>query len=80
MIGKDPFDLEAIHHVWDRELYTVGNQAAQAAVEMALWDLQGKALGGRSATSSAAAPGLPSRRSSRSAGTTPRLWRQRRAR
>jgi L-Ala-D/L-Glu epimerase len=44
VIGKDPFDLEAIHHVWDRELYTVGNQAAKAAVEMALWDVQGKAL------------------------------------
>ena len=36
VIGRDPFDLEAIHHVWDRELYTVGNQAAKAAVEMAL--------------------------------------------
>ncbi len=45
VIGRDPFDLEAIHHVWDRELYTVGNQAARAAVEMALWDIQGKALG-----------------------------------
>jgi L-alanine-DL-glutamate epimerase-like enolase superfamily enzyme len=45
VVGKDPFDLEAIHHVWDRELYTVGNQAAKAAVEMALWDIQGKALG-----------------------------------
>ena len=44
VIGRDPFDLEAIHHVWDRELYTVGNQAAKAAVEMALWDIQGKAL------------------------------------
>ena len=27
VIGRDPFDLEAINHVWDRELYTVGNQA-----------------------------------------------------
>ena len=45
IIGKDPFDLEAIHHVWDRELYTVGNQAARAGVELALWDVQGKALG-----------------------------------
>ncbi len=44
VIGKDPFDLEAIHRVWDRELFTVGNQAARAALEMALWDLQGKAL------------------------------------
>ena len=45
VIGRDPFELEAIHHVWDRELYTVGNQAARAAVEIALWDLQGKAAG-----------------------------------
>ena len=45
VIGRGPFDLEAIHHVWDRELYTVGNQAARAAVEMALWDIQGRALG-----------------------------------
>jgi L-alanine-DL-glutamate epimerase-like enolase superfamily enzyme len=44
-IGKDPFDVEAIVHCWQRELYTVGNQAAQAGLEMALWDLQGKALG-----------------------------------
>ena len=45
VIGKDPFHVEAIHRVWERELFTVGNQAAQAALEMALWDLQGKALG-----------------------------------
>jgi L-alanine-DL-glutamate epimerase-like enolase superfamily enzyme len=45
VIGKDPFQLEAIVHCWERELWTVGNQAAQAALEMALWDLQGKALG-----------------------------------
>ena len=45
VIGRDPFDIEAIHRVWERELFTVGNQAALAAVEMALWDLQGKALG-----------------------------------
>ena len=45
VIGRDPFDIEAIHRVWERELFTVGNQAARAAVEMALWDLQGKALG-----------------------------------
>lgn len=32
-------------HCWERELWTVGNQAACAALEMALWDLQGKALG-----------------------------------
>jgi len=45
VIGKDPFRIEAIVHCWERELWTVGNQAAQAALEMALWDLQGKALG-----------------------------------
>jgi L-alanine-DL-glutamate epimerase-like enolase superfamily enzyme len=45
VIGRDPFDIEAIHRAWERELFTVGNQAARAAVEMALWDIQGKALG-----------------------------------
>jgi len=45
VIGKDPFQIEAIVHCWGRELWTVGNQAACAALEMALWDLQGKALG-----------------------------------
>jgi len=45
VMGKDPFAVEAIVHCWERELFTVGNQAAQAALEMALWDLQGKALG-----------------------------------
>jgi L-alanine-DL-glutamate epimerase-like enolase superfamily enzyme len=45
VIGRDPFDVEAIVHCWERELYTVGNQAARAGLEMALWDLQGKALG-----------------------------------
>lgn len=45
VIGRDPFDIEAIVTTWQRELYTVGNQAAQAGLEMALWDLQGKALG-----------------------------------
>ena len=45
VLGKDPFQLEAIVHCWERELFTVGNQAARAGLEMALWDLQGKALG-----------------------------------
>ena len=45
VIGRDPFDIEAIVRRWERELFTVDNQAAQAALEMALWDLQGKALG-----------------------------------
>ncbi len=45
VIGRDPFDIESIHHVWERQLCTVGNEAARAALEMALWDLKGKALG-----------------------------------
>jgi len=44
VIGRDPFHIEAINRTWERELYTVGNQAARAAVELALWDIQGKAL------------------------------------
>jgi len=44
-IGKDPFASEAIVASWERGLCTVGNQAARAGLEMALWDLQGKALG-----------------------------------
>ena len=44
-IGRDPFQIEEIVAVWERELWTVGNQAARAGLEMALWDLQGKALG-----------------------------------
>ena len=45
VVGRDPFQLEAIRRMWERELFTVGNQAARAGLEMALWDLQGKALG-----------------------------------
>jgi len=45
VIGRDPFDIEGIVRRWERELFTAGNQAAQAALEMALWDLRGKALG-----------------------------------
>ncbi len=45
VIGKDPFDIEAIVRCWERELFTVGNEAARAGLEMALWDLQGKAVG-----------------------------------
>ncbi len=44
-IGRDPCHVEEIVHVWERELWTVGNQAARGALEMALWDVQGKALG-----------------------------------
>ena len=34
VIGRDPFQIEEIVHVWERELWTVGNQAARAALEM----------------------------------------------
>jgi len=45
VIGLDPFDIEAVVNCWERRLFTVGNEAARAGLEMALWDLQGKALG-----------------------------------
>jgi L-alanine-DL-glutamate epimerase-like enolase superfamily enzyme len=45
VLGRDPFDVEAIVHSWEHELWTVGNEAARAGLEMALWDLQGKATG-----------------------------------
>jgi L-alanine-DL-glutamate epimerase-like enolase superfamily enzyme len=45
VVGRDPFDVEAIVHCWERDLFTVGNEAARAGLEMALWDLQGKAAG-----------------------------------
>ena len=45
VIGRDPFDVEAIVSYWERGLFTVGNQAARGGLEMALWDLQAKALG-----------------------------------
>jgi L-alanine-DL-glutamate epimerase-like enolase superfamily enzyme len=45
VVGRDPFDIEAIVRRWERDLFTVGNQAARGGLEMALWDLQGKALG-----------------------------------
>jgi L-Ala-D/L-Glu epimerase / N-acetyl-D-glutamate racemase len=43
ILGRSPFDLEAIVAAWRNTV--AGHQAARAAVEMALWDLQGKALG-----------------------------------
>ena len=43
--GNAPFQLEAITRCWERELYTVANQAAEAGLEIALWDPQGEALG-----------------------------------
>ncbi len=44
-LGRDPFDLEAIVHRWEREAWVVGNEAARAGLEMAVWDIQAKALG-----------------------------------
>ncbi len=42
VVGRDPFDLERITAGFEQ---VVGNQAAKAGLELALWDLQGKALG-----------------------------------
>jgi L-alanine-DL-glutamate epimerase-like enolase superfamily enzyme len=44
LIGRDPFDLEGVLRCWEQELFVVGNEAARAGLEMALWDLQGKAV------------------------------------
>ena len=41
IIGLDPFDREKVHEVMDR---TINNQVAKGAVDIALWDLVGKAL------------------------------------
>jgi len=43
LVGADPFDLEWISHRMDRVVF--GNSFAKGAVEMALLDLQGQALG-----------------------------------
>ncbi len=43
MIGENPFHRSAIMAAVDRSI--TGNPFAKAAMEMALWDLQGKALG-----------------------------------
>ena len=41
IIGLDPFDREKVHAVLHR---TINNQVAKGAVDIALWDLLGKAL------------------------------------
>ena len=41
IIGLDPFDREKVREVMDR---TINNQVAKGAVDIALWDLMGKAL------------------------------------
>jgi muconate cycloisomerase len=43
VVGADPFDVEWISHRLDRAAF--GNSFAKAALEMALLDLQGQALG-----------------------------------
>lgn len=42
MIGLDPLDREKVHAIMHR---TIHNQVAKGAVDIALWDLTGKALG-----------------------------------
>lgn len=47
-LGVDPFDIELLHQRMVRDVYTDGGQvqmAAFAAIEIACWDLMGKALG-----------------------------------
>lgn len=41
IIGLDPFDREKVHEIMHR---TINNQVAKGAVDIALWDLIGKAL------------------------------------
>jgi muconate cycloisomerase len=43
LVGADPFDVEWVSHRMDRAVF--GNSFAKGAVEMALLDLQGQALG-----------------------------------
>lgn len=42
VIGLDPFDRQKVHAVMRR---TINNQVAKGTVDIALWDLAGKALG-----------------------------------
>lgn len=43
LVGRDPFALEVILHWFEEEFF--GHPSALAALDMALYDLQGKALG-----------------------------------
>ncbi len=48
LVGRDPHDIEAIWHECYRDTYFRGgpvNMSALSGIEMALWDLKGKALG-----------------------------------
>jgi L-Ala-D/L-Glu epimerase len=43
LIGRDPFEAEALAHDMDKRLH--GHHFAKAAIDLALYDLRGKALG-----------------------------------
>ena len=43
LIGMDPMDIEAVHAMMDSVI--VGNGAAKCAVDLAMYDLMGKAFG-----------------------------------
>lgn len=43
IIGQSPFDIEQIHHQMDSAI--AGNPAAKAAIDIACYDLMGKAVG-----------------------------------
>ena len=43
LLGRDPMDLEGIHQMMDNLIS--GNTAAKAAVDIALYDIRGKAMG-----------------------------------
>ena len=43
LIGRDPFDAEALAHDMEKRLH--GHHFAKAAIDLALYDLRGKALG-----------------------------------
>ncbi len=43
LIGRDPFDTEALLKAMDKRLH--GHHFAKAALDLALWDIRGKALG-----------------------------------
>jgi L-alanine-DL-glutamate epimerase-like enolase superfamily enzyme len=43
LIGQSPFDIARLHDVMERTL--PGHRATHAAIDLALWDIKGKALG-----------------------------------
>ena len=48
VVGRDPFAIESLGQRLGRDLYSEGGQihgAAMAAIEVACWDIKGKALG-----------------------------------